>query len=323
MITFKMLFIDELQLDREMEGLANAAAADPSRDVSFKTMIVGLLTKQILPDATVLGFSRSGDFINKEFLHGKGDIYYIEELSWQDVEIFIQKTTDRKELRRKILQQLRKIAKDLHYDILFLKQIVKIVHDDEKVQIGEITTATELFLTIIRSNLDYHNSQSDSGFTRLLSHRQDNLKQTFKLCKENLQKTQESHNNQAGVIRGTIEGEETWVSASGLKIPLSFLTSVGIFEMSPPSYDELTLTAQHLSFIEVFAAAGILLSSDIKSELEKIEDRHRFKSVSIYIRKYTLIIDILICYFLFAPIIKCKMIKKIIKTIFILLTKTF
>ena len=65
-----------------MTARSISAAADPSRDVSFETMIVGLLTKHILPGATVLGFSRSGDFINREFLNDKSEVYYIEELSW-------------------------------------------------------------------------------------------------------------------------------------------------------------------------------------------------------------------------------------------------
>ena len=277
------MFLDELQLHTEMEGPANAAAADPSRDVSFEEMILGLLTKQILPDATVLGFSRSGSFINREFLNGKSKVYSIEELSWEDVETFVKKTTESEELREKILQRLREISRDLNYDILFLKQIVKIAHKG-KSQLGEITTATDLFLTIIRGNLDYQNSKTDSGFTRLPAERQDNLKKLFKLCKENLQNNQEGQTEQAGVIRGTIEDEETWVSDSELDIPLPFLKSVGIFEIPPPSYDELTLTAQHLSFIEFFAAAGILLSlDDIMSELQKIKNKFRFKAVSVYI----------------------------------------
>ena len=80
-----------------MEGQAHAAAADPSRDISFETMIVGLLTKQILPVATVLGFSRSGSFFNREFLRGKSQVYGSKNLSWNDNETFIEKTTKNEE----------------------------------------------------------------------------------------------------------------------------------------------------------------------------------------------------------------------------------
>ena len=267
-----------------MEGQAHAAAADPSRDISFETMIVGLLTKQILPDATVLGFSRSGSFFNREFLKGKSQIYDFKNLTWSDIETFIEKTTKNEERKKQILQQFEEIDEGLRYDVLFLKQIVKIANDG-RMSLGEITTASDLFLTIIRSNLDYQNSESDSGFTELSDECKEKLRKSFQLCKENIQKSQEGQTEQAGVIEGTIEGKETWVSTSGFEIPLNSLFACGIFEIPRSSCGELTLTAQHLSFIEFFAAAGILLSSDIKSEIEKIENRDRFKAVTVYIRK--------------------------------------
>ena len=94
-------------------------------------------------------------------------------------------------------------------------------------------------------------------------------------------------NDAAGVIKGTKVGGETWqCDETKLEIPLEFLTSVGIFEVPPSDCGELTLTAQHLSFIEFFAAAGILLTTDIKSELKKIQNWERFQAVSVYIRKY-------------------------------------
>ena len=55
------------------------AAVEPSEKISFPTMIVGLLTKQILPDATVLGFSRSASFVNDKFLNGKTQVYSIDD----------------------------------------------------------------------------------------------------------------------------------------------------------------------------------------------------------------------------------------------------
>ena len=60
-------------------------------------MIVGLLTKQILPDATVLGFSRSASFVNDKFLNGKSKVYCIDNLTWEDVQTFISKTTEMEE----------------------------------------------------------------------------------------------------------------------------------------------------------------------------------------------------------------------------------
>ena len=272
---------DEIQLEKELTGPSNTAAADPSRDVSFETMIFGLLTKQILPDATVLGFSRSGSFVNSEFLNGKSEVYSIQELSWEDVQTFIEKTTEDKELREQIRKQFEKIDKSLREDILFMKQVVKIAHEG-KFQLGEITSNTDLFLAIILGNLSHQAPNRRSGYSELSETEKNNLKSVFELCKENLQRGKKGT---AGDFKGTKMGGESWqCDETEREIPLTFLTSVGIFEIPSPDFGEVTLTANHLSFIEFFAAAGILLSSDIKSELEKIENKERFKAVTLYIR---------------------------------------
>ena len=277
------MFLDELQLDKKMVDDSKIAAAEPSEKISYPTMIVGLLTKNILPDATVLGFSRSASFVNDEFLNGKSQVYSIEKLSVEDVQTFIVKTTETEELRIEILQQLGKIASSLQHDILFLKQIVKIAMRGNS-QLEEITTASDLFLPIILGNLSHQDPNRKSGYSELPSTEKMNLKSVFQLCKENLQKDEK---DSVGILKGTKIGEETWkCNGTYSEIPLKLLTSIGIFEVPPSDCGELTLTAQHLSFIEFSAAAGILLSSDIKSELKNIENIERFKTVSVYMRKY-------------------------------------
>ena len=77
-------------------------------------------------------------------------------------------------------------------------------------------------------------------------------------------------------------------SASRIHVSLKSLKSVGIFEIpsTSTSYKTLTLTAQHLSFVEFFAAVGIILSSDdddIKAELKKVNNNQRIRAVSVYI----------------------------------------
>ena len=259
------------------------AASEPSEKISYPTMIVGLLTKQILPDATVLGFSRSASFVNDQFLSGKSQVYSIESLTWDDVQNFILKTTETEELREKILHQLGEIASSLQHDILFLTQIVRIAIEGNS-PLGEITTASDLFLTIILGNLRHQDPNRKSGYSELPSTEKMNLKSVFNLCKENFQK---DGKDSAGILKGTKIGEETWrCNETNSEIPLKFLTAIGLFDIPPSDCGELTLTAQHLSFIEFSAAAGILLSSDIKSELEKIENIERFKAVSVYMRKY-------------------------------------
>ena len=88
-------------------------------------------------------------------------------------------------------------------------------------------------------------------------------------------------------MKGTKIGNDTWQEdETDREIPLEFLTSVGIFEVPPSDCGELTLTAQHLSYIEYAAGADILSAPDIKAELGKIYNTERFKAVSVYIRKY-------------------------------------
>ena len=273
-------FLDELKLDKEMESEAIAAASQQNEKISFNTMIFGLLTKQILPDATVLAFSRSGEFFNKEFLNGESSMFSIVELTEEDIEKMIGEVIEDPEKRRSILQQIQEIDEELQTQILFVRWIMKL----EGLQLSGITEASDLFLYIIRGNLGFQNSDIDAGFTRLSTEQKENLKKTFKMCRENLQENNDGHSDQAGVIKGILTEEEKFQSDSDLEIPLSFLNEVGIFEIPPASFDEVTLTAQHLSFIEMFAGAGILLCSDIKSELEKIKNKERFRAVAIYIR---------------------------------------
>ena len=88
----------------------------------------------------------------------------------------------------------------------------------------------------------------------------------------------------AGVINGRLDYDGNWISAkSGIRVPLDVLTSVGIFDIPPTNYETLTLTAQHLAFVEFFASVGIILSSDIKAELNNIGDWVRVEAVFIYI----------------------------------------
>ena len=152
-------------------------------------------------------------------------------------------------------------------------------------QLGEITTDTELFLSILRGNLASQNEKRDAGFIELLNKEthQNNLKETFRLCKEHFQ-DEGTTRGPEGVIFGHKVNEAKWKSKSSIEIDLNFLNIVGIFEISQSHFDKLTLTALHLSFIEFFAAVGILLSSDIKSEIEKIVNEDRYSAISVYIR---------------------------------------
>ena len=265
-----------------MKDHVNSAEANLNSELSFELMIFGLLTKEILPDATLLGFSRSGDFKKRELLDSQSQIFSIVDLTEEDILEMIKVVEDPNQ-REAILKQIKKIDRNLKNQILFVTQMMKLNGD----QLGEITTDTELFLSILRGNLASQNEKRDAGFIELLNEEshQSNLKETFRLCKEHFQNEEdEEDEGQEGVIYGHKVNEAKWKSKSSIEIDLNFLNIVGIFEISQSHFDKLTLTALHLSFIEFFAAVGILLSSDIKSEIEKIGNENRYSAISVYIR---------------------------------------
>ena len=103
----------------------------------------------------------------------------------------------------------------------------------------------------------------DDASKKLQDKDDDFFKRTLKFFKLNRQPKK-----QEGAVAGTSQDEENKVpDASRKKIPLSFLKRVGMFEISPTSFDQLTLTAEHLSFVEFFASVGILLNLDIEENL--------------------------------------------------------
>ena len=179
-----------------------------------------------------------------------------------------------------IFQQIKRIGLN---QILFMMKIME--HQDE--DLGKIETATDLFLIILRGNLAFQSQKSDTTFSKLLNVKdKDLLDKIFQLCKENIQDQDEDASSssdddsdddsdkgerdqkRAGVITGTVTDGEIWVpEASKDGIPLTFLKRVGIFEFPPLRFDQLTLTAQHLSFVEFFASVGIFMSLDIKGSL--------------------------------------------------------
>ena len=155
------MFLDELQLSTELSKASSNAAALPSRDVSKEALIFGILTNKILPRATVLGFSRSGDFDNKEFLDNESQVYSILDLEEKDIQELVQKNIRDSELRKPFLQQIKKFN---HNQILFVMQMLKLKEN----QLGDIRTAADLFLSILWGNLAFQKQKSDTAFLKLL-----------------------------------------------------------------------------------------------------------------------------------------------------------
>ena len=239
-----------------METDANTAVVDMNKNVSKAVLIFGILISKILVGATVIGFSRSGDYINKEYLDNDSKVYSIVDVTINDVEMMIQSQAKDLFQMKSVLKQIKQVGLN---QILFVMKILEHQGND----FGKISTATDLFLIILRGNLAFQSQKRDTTFSKLLKDDQKNLLKTvFQLCKGNLQDEQK----QAGVFNGTVTDEDQYWLPDGYKtrIPLSFLKRVGIFEIPPTNFDQLTLTAQHLSFVEFFASVGILLNSDIK-----------------------------------------------------------
>ena len=241
-----------------MENDANTAVADMNKSVSKEVLIYGILTNKILVGATVIGFSRSGDYISKEYLDKKSKVFLILDVVFNDIKEMIQNHAKNPGQMKSMFQQITQLGLN---QILFVMKILEYQSEDFE----KIATATDLFLIILQGNLAFQNQKMDTTFSKLLKDEENDLMMTlFQLCKQNLQDEQK----QTGVIYGTLIDEENWVpEVSETKIPLSFLKRVGIFEIPPTSYDQLILTAQHLSFVEFFASVGILLDTNIKESL--------------------------------------------------------
>ena len=266
-----------------MENDANTAVADMNKNVSKEVMVYGILTNRILAGATVIGFSRSGDYTSKEFFEQKSEVYSIVDVGLEDIEEVIGNHAKNQGRIKSMFKQTKQIGLN---QILFVMKILELKGDDFE----NIRTATDLFLIILRENLAFQSQKSDTTFSKLLNDEEkDLLKTIFQLCKENLQDKDEDNimkrtlnyfkpnrqnkvdkqEKQAGVITGLVTDEDKYWLPDGFetKIPISFLKQVGIFDIPPASFDQLTLTAQHLSFVEFFASVGIILNLDIKGSL--------------------------------------------------------
>ena len=141
-----------------------------------------------------------------------------------------------------------------------MEDTIQIPLQDEQKQAGVIngTVIDEEYWVPDVSEEKFHQSNE-----KLQDKEDDFFQRTLNFFKLNRQPKK-----QEGAVAGTSTGGEKSIpDASSKKIPLAFLKRVGMFEISPTRYDQLTLTAQHLSFVEFFASVGILLNLDIKGSL--------------------------------------------------------
>ena len=164
-----------------METDANTAVANMNKDISKAAMIFGILTSKILVGATVVGFSRSGNYMNKEYLDNDSNVYSIIDVTIEDVKMMIQNQAKDPLKMQSILKQIEQIGLN---QILFVMKIFQHQRDN----LGKIETATDLFLIILQGNLAFQSQKRDATFSKLLKDEDiDLMKTVFQLCKQNLQ----------------------------------------------------------------------------------------------------------------------------------------
>ena len=115
-----MIFLDEIHLSTDMETDANTAVANMSKNISKEVMIYGILTNSIIVGATVLGFSRTGNYMNKELFGKKLEVYSITDVEVQDIEEIIQNHANDPVQMKSIFQNIKRIGLN---QILFAMKI--------------------------------------------------------------------------------------------------------------------------------------------------------------------------------------------------------
>ena len=71
-----------------MENDSNTGVADMY--VSKEVMIYGILTNKILVGATVIGFSRTANYMNQEFFDEKSEVFSVLNVDFDDIKEIIQ-----------------------------------------------------------------------------------------------------------------------------------------------------------------------------------------------------------------------------------------
>ena len=105
-----------------MEIDANTAVADMYTSVSKEVMIYGILTNKILVGATVIGFSRSGDYMNKEYFDKKLKVFLIVDVVFDDIKEMVQNNAKNPNQFKSMFQQINRIGLN---QILFVEDAMK------------------------------------------------------------------------------------------------------------------------------------------------------------------------------------------------------
>ena len=119
--------------------------------------------------------------MNKEYLDNDSKVFSIIDVTIDDVEMMILNQAKDPGQMKSILEQIKQVGLN---QILFVMKIFEHQSHD----LGEIKTATDLFLIILQGNLAFQSQKMDATFSKLLKNEETDLMKTlFQLCKENLQ----------------------------------------------------------------------------------------------------------------------------------------
>lgn len=278
--------LDEYSLQKN--DIDEAISRSSSKEVSIGELIVNILTKNILPEATVLGFSRSAVKTNKELLGGKAEIFQISKLTDEDVKAMC--TTDEKEKTETFQNTILSFKTKFHINILFVKEMLGLMHREE-IHDEKFSTESEFHLLLLLLNLHHNNTDDiELAFSTLPSQYQKDFLRVAEMCKSQILLNGDNPDTFEGT-KYNVDSEEFWKwdienedeDAPDLPmISMQFIKSLGIFHITPAKPGRSPLTAHHLSFVE-FMAAISFLQNDL-SRLGEIENYDRFKSVVALIR---------------------------------------
>ena len=283
--------LDELSLRKDLIDEVSFGSRSPSTEISLEDLIINVLAKNILPEATVLGFSRSADKINKELLDGDAEIFRIKKPTEEDVQILSNQASTEKKEARTIQKKILNLRSKFDTNVLMMNEVIKL---RGKLSDEEIRTESEFRLLLLLMNIQ-RNKVKDIKltFTNLPKQTQKGLLAVASLCERHIRDEKEN----IDIFEGTTFGEhgEEWEpnledSEEQQRIPMQFLADIGIFSI-PETYGRVTLTAHHMSHLEFLAALSCLQSSSVEEddkplhrELLKIRNYSRFKAVVFHLR---------------------------------------
>ena len=282
--------LDELSLKKSL--LDSGISKSPRTEISYEELVANLLAKNILPEATVLGFTRSADIVRKNIPRSSGDIYQIQKMTEEEIEKMLNKICEDGTKAKRIKKIICSYRSEK--SIFFIREAIQ-VQLSGKIGKEKFRTESEFRLHKLLQNLHFNNEDKIEPFTLLSSEDQKDFETLAEMCRSQI--LMEEINQvefEGSKIRNRENGEIYWKleldsahSTEPPKISMEFLKKIGIFQLTEETAGysgRLTLTALHLSYVEFMAAIAFLPVDEISEELLKVPNNERFKAIVEYLR---------------------------------------